>query len=93
MRCDRIELPGGGVAILCSRNSRRRTCRVPGCDWPAVALCDFQLEPPARRRTCDLAICARHRVSQPGRGSDGSASRDYCPAHEAVIAALAAPPP
>lgn len=84
--CDRIDLPGG-FAFICSRGQRRPPCSEVGCTAPAVAECDYELQGSlavegAKPRTCDRRLCRRHAIRQPGRGADGSAERDYCPAHD-----------
>jgi hypothetical protein len=47
-----------------------------------VALCDYPLQPPAKRASCDARLCDQHRRPQPGKGADGSDWRDYCPTHD-----------
>lgn len=66
MPCNDVRLPGGGVAIACSRGRRRRCfhCGKLG----ATLLCDG---PVAVKKTCDRPICVS--CSTP----DGP-ERDYC---------------
>lgn len=84
MSCDVLDLGGGAVAIVCSRGQRRRKCQFPGCVDTVVALCDFELAGAKAGKTCDMAVCSRHRRPQPGKGSDGSDHRDYCPTHDRI---------
>ena len=76
MGCDRIDLGGGGFAIICSRGRRRPTCKA--CkDRPATRQCDWPLTGRAAGKTCDANLCERCAVHV---GED----RDYCPAHARV---------
>lgn len=65
-------LPGGGFS--CSFGPRP-ACAVANCSERATAACDWPLEG-ARRATCDMAPCERHRWRVPG-----AKDRDYCPTH------------
>lgn len=74
MTCDRVQLPGGGVAIVCSRGRRPRPkC---ACGKPSSLLCDWKV----KGGTCDAPICvscAEH------VGND----KDLCPTHREAYAA------
>lgn len=80
MRCDRIQLPGGVVGIVCSRRSPRRPCQVANCtEHRSVAQCDYPVtRKGGKAGTCDLYLCEAHR--RPVEGIDNT---DYCPAHDA----------
>ena len=78
MACTPIRMPGGGVAIVCSRERRRR-CQEPGCDRWATKQCDFPLDRvryprKSGSKTCDRWLCVSHAVSI-------GPNRDYCPHH------------
>jgi hypothetical protein len=69
MICDRVSLPDGGTAIVCS-SGRRKRC---ACGRPADLLCDWKV--PARRSgTCDAPICSTCTTSP-------TADKDLCPTH------------
>lgn len=88
MPCDHVDLPGGGVAIVCRRGRRSappsRRCRV--CDMPdtmvAMKLCDGVVDSPEivdgmqrrRRTTCDAPICVYHALHV-------EPDTDLCPRH------------
>jgi hypothetical protein len=90
-RAIRLELPGGGSAILCGvRGPRPPRCslmlpphpslrpREAGrCPFDAVALCDY---PAGRGRTCSAKICGAH-ATKVGQ-------RDYCPTHAGRVLQL-----
>jgi hypothetical protein len=69
MRCQRI--PGLGFVCGAPRPAR---CSVPGCTKEHVALCDWKLKAPARRKTCSAKLCADH-TTKP------APDKDLCPAH------------
>jgi hypothetical protein len=75
MTCETVKLPGGGVAIACTRGRRRPKCSEPGCDAPSQFQCDA---PVAGKKsgTCDRYMCGAHRTPQ--RGQPGV---DFCPEH------------
>jgi hypothetical protein len=52
--CERVALPGGGVAIVCGGHRRRRT-RCSHCREWAEYECD----------TCDVPLCRRCRIHVP----------------------------
>lgn len=71
MPCTRVPMPGGGVAIVCTRERRKRCA----CGAPVTRACDWKV---ATRKsgTCDAPLCARcSHVPAPGK--------DLCPAHAA----------
>mgnify|MGYP001561521056 CR=1 FL=1 len=86
MPCNKVSIPGGGFAIVCSRGGRGRAapCGEAGCAAPHVALCDF---PMPGGGTCDRRMCDAHR-KHVGK------NRDHCPehagAHKVQSAAVAA---
>lgn len=83
MACNTIELPGGGMAIVCGPRARRRRCVAPGCDWWADAQCDYPLVS-RPGKTCDRYLCQRHRVEQvkiPGVHAV-TGRVDYCEPHD-----------
>lgn len=58
MPCDRVDLPGGVSAIVCSRGSRRsKPCA--HCGSTSYLLCDFPVLRAGRRTTCDAPLCHR----------------------------------
>lgn len=71
MSCDRFPMPGGGVAIVCSRG--RRT---PRCRWcertPGTFQCDWKM---GRGKTCDKHICAAH-------AKEVAPNKHLCPEHQ-----------
>ncbi len=74
MICTRVQIPGGGVAIVC-RDGKRRRCSVCG-KLRATKLCDGPPAPGSRKKTCDRDLCtgcATHADSQ---------DVDYCPDHD-----------
>lgn len=72
MPCQRVRLPGGGAAIVCS--SRGRAARCSACrDRPGTLRCDWKV--PARKSgTCDKLICEPCSTSP-------AADKDLCPEH------------
>lgn len=79
MRCDTIDLGDGGVAIVCSRGARRKTCS--SCKKrPATKLCDAVV---VRRGkgvgTCDRDLCAT--CAQTTHEPGAKDSTDLCPVH------------
>lgn len=70
MTCEKIAMPGGGVAIVCSRG--RRTPPKCRCGRPATLLCDH---PKSKGGTCDKPICA-------ACASEVGPDRHHCPAHD-----------
>jgi|UPI000689E282 hypothetical protein len=73
MTCDRVSLPGGGSAIICSSRTRQRCA----CGRPATLLCDWKV-PTRKSGTCDAPVCARC-AYQPAPG------KDLCPEHRGAF--------
>lgn len=69
MTCERVALPGGVTAIVCSSRTRQRCA----CGRPATRLCDWKV-PTRKSGTCDEPVCARC-AYQPAPG------KDLCPEH------------
>jgi len=67
MTCDRVPMPGGGVAIVCSQTRR---CK---CGRRATLLCDWKV-PAKASGTCDAPICERCTTSP-------APDKDLCPKH------------
>lgn len=63
--CERVELPGGGFAIVCGGHARKRRCAYPDCRANATIECDhvgrsgFGLFDENKIR-CDRATCRAH---------------------------------
>lgn len=70
--CERVQLAGGGCAIVCSGHSRKR-CK---CGARATLECDWKV-PGKRSGTCDASICARCATSP-------APWKDLCAAHAAA---------
>jgi hypothetical protein len=64
-----VEIPGGGVAIVCHSGPRPRTPRCR-CGKPSSLQCDF----PLLHGTCDRYLC-------PGCAVHVGRNRDYCAEH------------
>src|SRR5690242_9738141 len=78
MPCERIEIPGMGVGIICSRRTRPTLCGF--CGAPCTRECDF---PSGRRSgTCDAKMCDKCRTP-------GGHEIDYCPPHAPFVFAAA----
>jgi hypothetical protein len=69
MTCERVTLPGGFSAIVCSSRKRDR-CK---CGRPATLLCDWKT-PKGKTPTCDSPIC-KHCATNVGP------DKDLCPNH------------
>lgn len=63
MGCERVQVPGGGSAIICG--VRHRKCR---CGRRATLECDWKV-PGRRSGTCDRPLCPRCSFS-PAPGKD-----------------------
>lgn len=74
MTCERVSIPGGGAAIVCSSHRRERCA----CGRVATRLCDWQVLT-KKSGTCDKALCSRCTTS-PARG------KDLCATHVAAYA-------
>lgn len=70
MHCDRVKLPGGTTAIICSRGRRRPLCR--WCPRDSSFQCDWKV---GSGRTCDKHLCAEH-------AKEVAADKHLCPEHE-----------
>lgn len=70
--CSVVKMPGGGVAVVCSRGRRHARCR---CGASATRLCDWKVEG-KRSGTCDVPLCERCTHSP-------AAEKDLCPQHAA----------
>lgn len=73
MTCERVILPDGTAAIVCSGRRRKRCA----CGRPATRLCDWKLR--SRSGTCDTPLCAACTASP-------APDKDLCPAHAAAWA-------
>jgi hypothetical protein len=67
MTCDRVSMPTGGTAIVCTQTRR---CK---CGHRATLLCDWKV-PGKKSGTCDAPLCDRCTTS-PMEG------KDLCPKH------------
>lgn len=74
MNCDRVKLPGGGVAIVCSRGRRVRCC---ACDLAGGFQCDWKV---SKTKTCDAYICPDH-------AKEVAPGKHLCPAHQQLYKA------
>jgi len=76
MACRTVPIPGGGLAIVCSRGERHpkpRRCVV--CNQPewmtSIKLCDGEVRPGV---TCDAVVCIDH-------AHHVEPDTDFCPRH------------
>jgi hypothetical protein len=81
MICERIKLPDGTFAIVCSSRRRRPSCSAPGCNAPSEFQCDFPLKGRASGRTCSKHLCRAHRVQIDGP----EMSVDLCLPHADLV--------
>jgi len=62
MTCERLKLPDGTAAIVCSRDRKAKAMQCEFCGlWTATLLCDGPTNwrtHPRRKKTCDAALCA-----------------------------------
>lgn len=72
MPCERVKLPTGETAIVCSRSKTKR-CKAEGCTQPMQRLCDWKV---SEAKTCDKPLCAFHAYEPPGHEG-----KDLCPEH------------
>lgn len=81
--CERVALPGVGVAIVCGgRRPRPRPCAY--CGEPSAFLCDGPRRHYAgRTATCDRPLCRTHAIHVPP-------NRDFCKEHREQARAAAA---
>lgn len=70
--CSVVKMPGGGVAIVCTRSRRHTKC---ACGHAASRLCDWKVKG-KRSGTCDVPLCKRCTHSP-------AAEKDLCPEHAA----------
>lgn len=70
MGCVRMDLPGGGTAIVCG--VRSRSCS--SCGRTADFLCDWKVEG-NKSGTCDRAICSVH-------AKQVAPEKHLCPEHQ-----------
>ena len=73
MVCERVVLPTGGAAIVCS-SGRRQRC---SCGQRAPLLCDWKVAA-NESGTCDTPICA-------GCASEPAPSKHLCVTHQAAF--------
>jgi hypothetical protein len=83
MPCDPIQLPGGGIAIVCSRGTRASKCAV--CGNTSDRLCDWKLTGAKAGKTCDKKLCGRCSTKT-------TPDKDLCPAHARMWATHPANP-
>lgn len=69
MPCDDLKLPGGGVAIVCTRGRKPKPCGL--CPQPHRFLCDWKVE----SGTCDKPLCAEH-------ATQVASDKHLCPEHQ-----------
>lgn len=74
MTCERVTMPDGGAAIVCS-SGRRKRC---ACGRVATLACDWKV-PTRKSGTCDAPICSRCTTSP-------APEKDLCPKHAAAYA-------
>lgn len=73
--CEKIQVPGGGVALV-RRSGMRRPKPCEYCEAPHEFLCDHVLRNTSRsRETCDRRLCAKH-ANQVGEDTH------LCPEHQ-----------
>lgn len=73
MICDRVDLPNGATAIVCSQGRRKR-CK---CGRAATLLCDWKV-PTKRSGTCDAPLCSNCTTSP-------APDKDLCETHAAAF--------
>lgn len=74
MTCHRVALPGGGMAIVCTRERRRRCA----CGTAASLQCDWKVGGAKRNgepKRCDAHICSRC-------AKEVAADKHLCPTHQ-----------
>lgn len=70
--CSVVKMPGGGVAIVCSRGHKAKRC---ACGRAANRLCDWKVKA-KRSGTCDVPLCELCTHSP-------ASEKDLCPKHAA----------
>jgi hypothetical protein len=72
MACSKVNLPGGGYAIICGL-PKPKVCHY--CHKPSDVLCDYPITPrKGKPHTCDRPCCRSHAKNV---GED----KDYCVTH------------
>ena len=79
MACDKVEIDGLGVVILCNRGRRGKRCQQPNCRNDATLQCDYPLSGAKAGKTCDRYVCRSH-------AKPISKGVDYCVPHALVDA-------
>lgn len=75
MKCTRVQMPGGGTAIICGPRQRQRKCGAcPVPRSPATLLCDWKMP---GGKTCDKPLCSLH-------GRKVADDKHLCPEHSAA---------
>jgi len=69
MPCDRVTLPGGFSAIVCTRGRRPHRCTA--CHLAGGFQCDWKIAP---GKTCDAYLCAEH-------AKEVAPGKHLCPGH------------
>lgn len=88
MTCERVTMPDGAVAIVCSRDRRAAGQRC-ACGELAVALCDGRVPGVGRRtRRCDAPLCETHATVAWELGDDLHHCPACCEADRATRAVL-----
>ncbi len=76
--CERVQLPGGGFAIICGGHHRTKRPPCVNCGLRSTKLCDHVVADRGagwKSVTCDAPICDRCALHVPGK------NRDYCKRH------------
>lgn len=88
MTCERVTMPDGAIAIVCSRDRRAAGQRC-ACGELAVALCDGRVPGVGRRtRRCDAPLCETHATVAWELGDDLHHCPACCEADRAARAVL-----
>ncbi|MCC7484569.1 MAG: hypothetical protein IT529_06225 [Burkholderiales bacterium] len=74
MKCSRVPLPGGGVAIVCG--ARRVRVHLCACGARATLQCDWKV-PGGKSGTCDAWICG-------GCAQEVGPDKHLCAEHQAA---------
>jgi len=81
MPCDRVPLPGGSTAIVCSRGRRGAPCAY--CGRASSRLCDFPVtKDRGVKGTCDAPLCSSCTTRIAG---DGDLCRTHAPLWNAAL--------
>lgn len=73
MRCSRLDLGGGEVAIICGPRPRRSRCSACG-QLSETLLCDWKLHGVKAGKTCDAKVCR-------SCGREVGPDKHLCPPH------------